>query len=443
MPRVFISYSRADLETVRELVQDLEELECQPWFDQVLTGGQRWWDTILSNIRESEFVICTLTPESLNSQACRLEAGYANKLGKPILPLRLSDTVSPDLLPPNLSELQLVDYRRQDKGALKALSRAVKSLAKAPPLPDPLPEPPPVPVSYLSTLKEKVESPSALDYKDQIALVFQLRDHFREGGPAEEIASNLRRLSRRDDFLAKVLPELNRVLDDISAGQPQAAKVSRPTAAPASFASATPPPPVAEKPAASAPAQPKKPAAEISVPAKTAARREATESGKHQLLDLKEPVGLLAELMDKSLSSGDTWILEIDPTNNFVIARSDAEGSEGLTVTANLRDGVMGAKKKELKALGWDIDNSNMLKSAIGGTALYATGGVAALAFLSKTVRDEFLGFQGTRTWPAAKSKSPGKLCAKAASELAIALEKIAPDFDVAIVRRQDEEAGA
>jgi hypothetical protein len=51
------------------------------------------------------------------------------------------------------------------------------------------------------------------------------------------------------------------------------------------------------------------------------------------------------------------------------------------------------------------------------------------------------MSFQGTRSWPAAKSKSPSRLCEKAASELAIALEKTAPENEVAIVKRQEQAA--
>ncbi|MFL5039863.1 MAG: toll/interleukin-1 receptor domain-containing protein, partial [Xanthobacteraceae bacterium] len=65
MAEVFISYSRADLDAVNVLVQDLEGLGYEPWFDQALTGGQRWWDNILSQIRNCEFFVSTLTPESL------------------------------------------------------------------------------------------------------------------------------------------------------------------------------------------------------------------------------------------------------------------------------------------------------------------------------------------------------------------------------------------
>src|SRR5262245_6056763 len=209
MAKIFISYSRADLEAIKTLVEDLEDAGHASWFDQALTGGQRWWDNILANIRDCEVFISGLTPDSLESQACKRELDYAARLGKPILPVQLSEDLQPNLLPPGLSELQCINYCRQDKRAALALGRAIGALPKPSPLPDPLPAPPLVPVSYLSTLKEKIETESPLDYKEQITLVIELRDHFRQGRPAEEIAEMLNRLKKRDDLLAKAAHEIN------------------------------------------------------------------------------------------------------------------------------------------------------------------------------------------------------------------------------------------
>src|SRR5580704_16598418 len=51
MARIFISYSRESQGIVEELVQDLNDDGHENWFDQRLTGGQEWWDKILSEIR--------------------------------------------------------------------------------------------------------------------------------------------------------------------------------------------------------------------------------------------------------------------------------------------------------------------------------------------------------------------------------------------------------
>ena len=49
--RVFVSYARHDREAVEMLLQDMRRARHDVWVDEELTGGQAWWDTILSTIR--------------------------------------------------------------------------------------------------------------------------------------------------------------------------------------------------------------------------------------------------------------------------------------------------------------------------------------------------------------------------------------------------------
>src|SRR5262249_48110289 len=149
-----------------KLVQDLRDDEHETWFDQKLEGGQPWWDTVLSEIRKSEIFVTALTPESLESQACQRELRYALDLKRPVLPIRLSAAVRPELLPSHTHDLKVVYYLEQDVQTLKGLHRAIKNLSRSPPLPDPLPEPPAVPVSYVVNLSRLIDSDSELD-KDQ------------------------------------------------------------------------------------------------------------------------------------------------------------------------------------------------------------------------------------------------------------------------------------
>src|SRR5262249_6152446 len=144
-------------------------------------------ENILSELRQCEVFVAAITPAFLESRACQREMNYAKDLQKITLPVRLSDKVLPDSLPPHLSELQWVDYSQLDKQALKSMQRTLRRLQKAPPLPDPLPHAPPVPIPYLSSLRAKIESELQLQYRDQIQLVFELRQQFRKGDAAKEI----------------------------------------------------------------------------------------------------------------------------------------------------------------------------------------------------------------------------------------------------------------
>ena len=71
MAKIFISYSRASMDVVEQLTQDLKDGDHDVWFDQHLTGGQKWWDNILSQIRECEIFVAALTPDFLESKACQ------------------------------------------------------------------------------------------------------------------------------------------------------------------------------------------------------------------------------------------------------------------------------------------------------------------------------------------------------------------------------------
>ncbi|MDP7357770.1 MAG: toll/interleukin-1 receptor domain-containing protein, partial [Pseudomonadales bacterium] len=119
------------------------------WYDREVAGGHAWWNEILGQIRECDLFIFILTPKSLNSQACRAECTYASRLQKRVLPVLCHEGVKVNLLPPELSTIQFVDYRAQDKQAAFAMVKALDDVPEAVPLPDPPPTEPPVPISYL------------------------------------------------------------------------------------------------------------------------------------------------------------------------------------------------------------------------------------------------------------------------------------------------------
>jgi TIR domain len=220
MKRIFVSYSRTNLDVVTQLIQDVQAVGLDAWHDRTLTGGQRWWDNILSNILESDIFICALSPESAESEACRSELTYAVHLGKTILPVLVADGINLNLLSAPLNEIQVTDYRGRDKGAAFALIRSIHTAPPAPPLPTPLPTPPRVPISYLSNLTERIDSNEPLDSQDQITLLFELEAGLREGRSPTEIRDLLLRLKRRDDLLAKVAVKIDAALRSLEAREP-------------------------------------------------------------------------------------------------------------------------------------------------------------------------------------------------------------------------------
>jgi len=220
MRRVFVSYSRNNLDTVTQLIQDLQAVGIDTWYDQTLTGGQNWWDNILANIRECEIFIFALSPKSWESEACRSELSYVSQLGKTILPVLVADGINLNLLPRPLHEIQITDYRRRDKEAAFALVKAINSAPPAAPLPNPLPTPPDVPVSYLSTLKEQIDSTGPLSAENQFRLIFELEAGPENGRSPAEVRELLVALRRRDDLLAKYATKIDEVLSSMEPKAP-------------------------------------------------------------------------------------------------------------------------------------------------------------------------------------------------------------------------------
>jgi hypothetical protein len=204
-----ISYSSTDRDKLRPLLDGLHRLRHTVWFDQELTGGQDWWDAILSRIRGCDALLLALSPAYLESEACALEGDYARAVGRPILPVMI-ERVSPELLPPALAAVQIVDFTNPGTGAF-GLVAALTDLPQPKPLPDPLPEPPRVPVSYLGELGERVAAPQlALD--EQLSLVGKLRHSLTRPRERDAALVLIQRFRARNDLYLAPAQELDAML---------------------------------------------------------------------------------------------------------------------------------------------------------------------------------------------------------------------------------------
>lgn len=213
--KIFITYSRSDQQQATSLVKDLEELGHDIWFDQELSGGQSWWDNILSKIRDCDVYIFAITQQSLDSTACKRELKYAEALHKNSLPVLFKPGISVAMAPRYLSHMQFINYTDPgDKTAVFALIKAITNLPQPQALPNPLPVPPDVPISYLDKLKDKIESPS-LDKRDQVELLGDLKLKLKDPEiKNEDIILLLKKLRRHDDLLASVSAEIDALLHD-------------------------------------------------------------------------------------------------------------------------------------------------------------------------------------------------------------------------------------
>jgi len=110
-----LSYSRKDEGVVKALARGLEAAHREVWFDHDLVGGDAWWDSILTNIRDTSVFIFALSDASLHSKPCRLELDYALALDRPILPVEVGPVKSFRMSP--IAELQVIRRHRSGSRA--------------------------------------------------------------------------------------------------------------------------------------------------------------------------------------------------------------------------------------------------------------------------------------------------------------------------------------
>src|SRR5512147_1511163 len=96
MQKVFISYSRKDIDFVRKLARDLEKAGYDVWWDFTdLRGGDDWPRAIPAAIESSESVIIVISPNSTASEWVEKEYTQALSLRKKIIPVMLASCTVP------------------------------------------------------------------------------------------------------------------------------------------------------------------------------------------------------------------------------------------------------------------------------------------------------------------------------------------------------------
>jgi hypothetical protein len=209
MANLFVSYARADQAIVQSLVGELRELGHDPFYDQNLTGGQRWWDVLLDRIQVSDGFLPVLSEDYRKSEACHLEAEWAQKLGIGLLPIDLG-RIGPELCASFIAESNWVRYSLDDRTSVARLARAIGSLS-APELPDPLPERPAIPISYLAATEREIRTSPALSIERQLVIIATLRGKL---GTNEDSSARvlLRELRDRQDITYTNALDIDRLL---------------------------------------------------------------------------------------------------------------------------------------------------------------------------------------------------------------------------------------
>jgi hypothetical protein len=177
-PTVFVSYARADVELIREIVENLEKQEHPPFFDAKIQVGQEWWNVILSQIRACPIFLFALSPDSARSRACLAELRYAHDLGKQIVPINIR-AYQIEQAPELLQDLNILNFINPDVGRYNELDTILDQIEKnPPPLPTELPAAPPPPIADLTEERRLVEQ-ARVSVEEQHWLVASLRTKVR------------------------------------------------------------------------------------------------------------------------------------------------------------------------------------------------------------------------------------------------------------------------
>jgi formylglycine-generating enzyme required for sulfatase activity len=138
MTQVFISYSRRDLAFAEQLADDLKNTGFDVWYDlSGIGGGARWRVEIENALRESQYVIIVLSPDSVTSEWVEREFLFASNLKRKIIPLlyRRCD------LPLSYVNLNYVDVQGENYAQnFNVLLRALDIDTTSSILPSPLPK---------------------------------------------------------------------------------------------------------------------------------------------------------------------------------------------------------------------------------------------------------------------------------------------------------------
>ena len=118
--KVFVSYSRTDMEFAVQLVEALKVLGFIPIYDsEGIHGSEDWKNRLAQMILEADAMVVVLTPASAASDICGWEVQHAASLNKLIIPIR-ADDLGDTPLPAGLPSLNHIffhpDPRTKDAG---------------------------------------------------------------------------------------------------------------------------------------------------------------------------------------------------------------------------------------------------------------------------------------------------------------------------------------
>lgn len=126
MPRLFVSYSRADSNRVDRIISYLRDSGCDVWLDRHdIRSGEQWRQQITTNVRQADAFVLFLSRTSAASDNVRREVDIASDAHTKIIPVKLDAVEIPESLQYQLAGLQFIDHTSGSQATLDELVRTV------------------------------------------------------------------------------------------------------------------------------------------------------------------------------------------------------------------------------------------------------------------------------------------------------------------------------
>ena len=121
-PYAFLSYSHKDIEKVFPLMERLQQVGCNIWYDEGIHPADEWADTIAKKLTGAQVVLLMLSKNSINSQNVKREIYYAVSKEIDIIPFYIDDVALPEGLELQLGIFQAIrsNNPQDDFTALKS-----------------------------------------------------------------------------------------------------------------------------------------------------------------------------------------------------------------------------------------------------------------------------------------------------------------------------------
>jgi hypothetical protein len=123
----FISYTRSDVRRVAPILHLLRKSGHRFWYDKGIAGGAEWDAEIEARLRSCRGVVFLSSQAAIKSRYVRREVKFADRLEKPLIPIKLEDTVLSEGMDILLTQYQMLDPAAPDfaRELDRALQRAV------------------------------------------------------------------------------------------------------------------------------------------------------------------------------------------------------------------------------------------------------------------------------------------------------------------------------